>query len=493
MASITSAGLGSGLDVTTIVSQLTELERAPIKQLQTEATKLQTKISSFGSLTSSVSSLRDAASKLTLPSTWSATTATSAATDSVSVSTDSNAAVGNYSVAVQALAAGQTTASATFASSGAMIGIGTLTFEIGTYSAGQSTFSTNPRWPRATVEITAADNSLEKVRDKINSAGIGVSASVVTDATGSRLVFRSTETGAANGFKISVDDDDGVDTDRTGLSALAYDPTLQVDDGTGNGTTRALRNMDPIQEAANARMTINGLPVESATNTVTGAVEGLTLKLSKVTTSPVDVGVKQDTESIKKAITDFATAYTSLNNLIRDQTKYDATTKKAGALQGDAAAISIQTRARSILSQTSGASSVYTQLSNIGLSIDANGGLSVSSTKLEGALGSNLAEVKKLFANLDSNNSANDGFAQRFKNLGTEVTGFEGTLSTRTSGLQKRLSDNSKRQTELEERVALYKARLTKQYNTLDGNMSKLNGLSSYVSQQIAALNNNNS
>jgi len=481
MATITSAGLGSGLDVSTIVSKLTELERTPITQLQKEASTIQSKISSFGSLSSAVSSLKDAASKLTQGTTWSATTATSADSSAVAVSTDSNAAAGNYSVAVQSLAMGQTTASATYANSGATIGIGTLTFDIGTYGAGMSTFTTNPNWPRATVAITAADNTMEKVRDKINAAGVGVVASVVTDATGSRLVFRSTSTGAANGFKVSATDDDGNDTDAAGLSALAYDPT------------QSINNMPATQAAANAKLTINSLPVESATNTVTGAVEGLTLKLNKVTTSAVDVGVTQDTDSIKKAITAFTTAYNSLNTLIKDQTKYDATTKKAGALQGDSAAISIQARMRAILSQTSGASSVYGQLSQIGIAIDAGGGLTINSSKLDSALSSKLGEVKKLFANLDSSDSSNNGFAQRFSSLASEVTSFDGTLSTRTSGLQKRLSDNSKRQAELEDRVALFQARLTKQYNSLDSTMSNLNGLSTYVSQQIAAMNKSSS
>jgi len=481
MATITSAGLGSGLDVSTIVSKLTELERTPITQLQKEATTIQSKISSFGSLSSAVSSLKDAASKLTLGTTWSATTATSADTSAVAVSTDSNAAAGNYSVAVQSLAMGQTTASATYASSGATIGIGTLTFDLGTYGAGMSTFTTNPNWPRATVAITAADNTMEKVRDKINAAGVGVVASVVTDATGSRLVFRSASTGAANGFKVSVTDDDGNDADAAGLSALAYDPTLSIN------------NMPATQAAANAKLTINSLPVESATNTVTGAVEGLTLKLNKVTTSAVDVGVTQDTDAMKKAITAFTTAYNNLNTLIKDQTKYDATTKKAGTLQGDSAAISIQSRMRAILSQTSGASSVYGQLSQVGISIDASGGLTVNTSKLDSALSSNLGEVKKLFANLDTSNADNNGFAQRFSSLASEVTSFEGTLSTRTSGLQKRLTDNTKRQAELEDRVALFQARLTKQYNSLDTTMSNLNGLSTYVSQQIAAMNKSSS
>lgn len=490
MATISSAGLGSGLDVTSIVSQLTELERTPIKQLQTEASTLQTKVSSLGSLKSAVSTLSDAAAKLKDPATWTATTATSGDTSALTVSADSNAAVGSYSIGVQNLASAQATASAVFASSGTVIGIGTLSFEIGTYNASLSTFAINPNWPRADVEITAADNTLEKVRDKINSAGVGVQASVVTDATGSRLVLRSVATGSANGFKVSVQDGDGDNTDTAGLSALAYDPTTQVPiPGSPTNETRALSNMSSTQKADNARVKINGLDIESATNTISGAVEGLTFKVSKSTTSPVDVSVARDTDSITKAITAFATAYSSLNSVIKDQTKYDATNKKSAPLQGDAAAISIQSRMRAILTQSSGASSVYEQLSQIGLAADANGALSVTSSKLSTALSSNLGEVKKLFANADAIDASKDGFASRFKSFADSVTGFEGTLTTRTTGLQKRISDNTKRQAELEDRVALYKKRLTQQYNTLDANMSKISGLGNYVSQQLAALN----
>jgi flagellar hook-associated protein 2 len=491
MATITSAGLGSGLDVTSIVSQLTELERAPIKQLQTEASSLQTKVSSLGSLKSALSTLSDASAKLKDPNTWTATTATSSDSTALTVSTDSTAATGSYSIGVQNLASAQATASAVFANSGAVIGIGTLSFEIGSYNGSLSTFATNPNWPKANVEITSGDNTLEKVRDKINSAGVGVLASVVTDATGSRLVLRSSATGTANGFKVTVQDGDGNNTDAGGLSALAYDPTTQVTDA--NGVPRALTNMTATQKADNARVSINGLNIESATNTITGAVEGLTFKASKVTANPVDVSVAQDTESIKKAVTAFATAYTSLNSVIKDQTKYDATNKKGAALQGDSAVIGIQSRMRAILTQSSGASSVYQQLSQIGLSPDATGALTVNSTKLSAALSSNLSDVKKLFANADAADSSKDGFASRFKALADEVTGFEGTLTTRTDGLQKRISDNTKRQAALEDRVALYKKRLTQQYNTLDTNMAKINGLSSYVSQQLAALSNSSS
>lgn len=489
MATITSAGLGSGLDVTSIVSQLTALERAPITQLQTEASTLQTKVSSLGSLKSAVSALGDAAAKLNAPATWSATTATSSDTSVLTVSTDSTAAAGSYSIGVQNLASAQATASAVYANSGAVIGIGTLSFEIGSYDSSLSTFSTNPNWPKANVEITAADNTLEKVRDKINASGVGVQASVVTDATGSRLVLRSNSTGTANGFKVTVQDADGNNTDGAGLSALAYDPTTQVPDPTSTtGGTRALTNMTATQKADNARVSINGLNVESATNTVTGAVEGLTFKVSKPSSSPVNVTVAQDTDSISKAVSAFASAYSNLNSIIKTQTAYDATAKKGAPLQGDSATLSVQSRMRSILGQTSGASSVYARLSEIGLSPDATGALTVNSTKLNAALSSNLGEVKKLFANANASDSSQDGFGQRFKAFADNITGFDGALTTHTDGLQKSIADNTKRQAALEEKVALYKQRLTQQYNTLDSNMAKINGLGTYVSQQLAAL-----
>lgn len=477
MASITSAGLGSGLDVNSIVTQLVALEHQPVDQLQKEATKLQTKVSSYGKLQSAVSSLRDASVKLTNPSTWNATASTSSDSAAVNVTTDSTAATGSYSIAVNSLASSQSTVSTIFSSAGSVIGIGTLHIELGAWNNAQTTFTTNPNWPKADVVLGEGDNTLEKVRDKINAANAGVVASVVTDATGSRLVLRSSSTGAENGFRITTSDADGNNTDKAGLSALAFDPAA------------GLTNMSQTQAAGNAKVTINGLEVSSATNTFTGVVQGMTFQVGKTTaSSPVDVTVKQDAEAMTKAVTDFATAYTNLNKLVKEQTKYDAATKTSSPLQGDQTVNSVLSGARSILSQSFGGTGSYHMLTDIGLSIDSTGGLTVNSAKLSAAITGHQADVKALFSNLDNDTPGNMGLAQRFKTFTDNMLSIDGAISTRTDGLQKAINNNSKQQTTMEARIAQYKARLLAQYNALDTTMAKLNSTSNYVNQQIKAM-----
>ena len=166
-------------------------------------------------------------------------------------------------------------------------------------------------------------------------------------------MIRSKDTGAANAFRTSVS--------GGGPTNLAYDPS--------SGVNNAIRS----QTAANAAATINGLPVSSATNALVDVLDGVTLTLNDETTAPVTVSVKPDTEAIKKTLQDFAAAYTELAKLIATDTKYDAATKTAGPLQGDSAVIGLQSRLRAMMGATSGASSVYARLSDVGFEQQQDG------------------------------------------------------------------------------------------------------------------------
>jgi flagellar hook-associated protein 2 len=464
VGTISSAGVGSGLDVESIVTKLVAIEKQPITTLQKTETKLNSQLSSWGNVKSALASLRDAAQKLTLPSTWSATTASSSDTSAVNVSTNSSATAGSYSISVQSLATAQTLASASQTAATSTLGSGTLHIKSGA-SASATTVD---------VSISATD-TLNDIRDKINAASTSVKASVVTDASGTRLVMRGT-TGADNSFTVTTDDGDGDNTDASGLSALAYDPSSSI------------ASMTQTQAAANSAATINGLTVTGASNTLT-AIDGLTITLSKVT-SAVDVTVKQDSAAISTSINSFATAYNSLYSLLADQTKYDASTKTAGTLQGDNTAVSIQTQMRSILGGVSGASSTYARMSDVGLEIQSDGSVKVNSTKLTTALG-NLSELKKVFANAGSSTgaSSNDGFAQRLRSYGDAVLGVDGALTTRTTGLQKTIDNNEKRQQQIQQQVDAYETRIRAQYTALDAAMASLTTQSSYITNMITAWN----
>lgn len=478
---LTSLGVGSGLDAESIVTKLVALERQPINQLQTQASTIQSKISAFGKIQSAVSTLRDAASKLTSPSLWSSTTATSA-DSSVAFTTSAGAVAGNYNVSVGTLAAGQAVVSnTTLGASTATLGSGTLTFELGSWSGtGASSIFTGKTGASAVnVTIDAAD-SLETIRDKINSSGAGVKASIINDASGARLVMNSENTGASNGFRVTTTDADGNNTDASGLSALAYDPAAST-----AGTTQT-------QAASNAAATINGVSVTSESNTFSNVLTGISISVNKVTTAPVSVSVAQDNTTITKAITDFASAYSALDSLLKSNTKYDDGTKTAGTLQGDSTAISLMAQFRSTLGASTTASSVFSTLSSIGLETQSGGALTVNTTKLTNAL-SNLSEVKKLFSAADLTGGGADGIATKFRTLADNLLGVEGAITTRTAGLNTSVTNNQKRQDTLEARSTLYEKRLRAQYSALDKTMASISTQSSYVTQMISAYNKSSS
>ena len=227
MPTLSSAGIGSGLDVEGIIKGLVGVERQPIAKLQEQAKSVQTKLSAVGQLQGQLSTLRDAARKLSDVSTWKAVSAVSSDAAALGVTAGAGAIASNYQVQVTKLASAQQLASANFPAGGASaVGSGTLTIELGSWNADHSAFSAKPGAAPVSVNISPGENSLEAIRDKINAAGSAVIASIVTDAHGARLTLRSRETGADNGFRISAADDDGTNNDAAGLSALAYDPAM---------------------------------------------------------------------------------------------------------------------------------------------------------------------------------------------------------------------------------------------------------------------------
>ncbi|MDY0748404.1 flagellar filament capping protein FliD [Paucibacter sp. R3-3] len=477
MATITSLGVGTnGLDTQSLVDKLVANEQVPLTQLNTLTTGLKTQISAYGQIQSALSAVQDAARKLTNPSTWGATTASSSDPSSVSVVAGNGAPAGNINVQVTQLATAQSVASPVQASSTAALGSGSLTIELGTWSTDKSSFTSKTDASPVTINV-AAGATLSSIRDQINSSGAGVVASVVTDSTGSRLVMRSSATGETNGFRITASDADGNNSDASGLSALAYDPTS----GTSGATL--------TQSAGNAIATLNGLTINSDTNTLTQAIDGLSITLLKPTTAGgTTLSVTQDSTSTKTAITNFVTAYNALNSLLRDDTKYDADTKTAGTLQGDSTAVGLTYSLRNLISGTSTLGGAMTRLADIGLDPQADGSLQVDDTKLSGAL-ADPESLKSMLMGLDKTNAANSGFAQQFVTFTTQALGVDGTIATRTAGLQARVDANGKSADALQAHIDQVQARLQAQYSALDTQMASLNSLSTYVSQQMAMLN----
>lgn len=476
MATLSSAGIGSGLDVAGIVQKLMSVERQPLTTLQTATKRTQDQLSAYGKLESAMTALRDAARKLTDTDTWTATTVASAKTEAVTATSDGNTPAGTYSVNVTKLAAAQTLASQfTFGAGTDPLGGGSLTIELGSWNAGQTAFTAKPDTAAITLRIDPPNDSLEDVRDAINGAGAGVTASIVSDANGLRLAIRSTATGAANGFRITANDDDGDNGDAAGVSVFAFDPSTGVS------------QMSQGLAAANAQATINGVPVSSATNSLDNVLDGLSFQLGQVTTAAVDVTVNRDTAGMKANITDFATKYNDLVKMMREQTRYDDSTKQAGILQGDSSATGLLGQLRSLVGTSSGAVTAFTRLADIGLEPQSDGSLKINDKKLTAAMGQ-LDSLKTFFANDDADDSL-DGFGQTFRAFGDQRLSTDGPLSSRKAALQDRINRNNDRADKLEERLAMVEKRLTAQYGRLDTSMAQLSSLQNYVTQQIANWN----
>lgn len=479
MASISSLGLGSNIDAENIITQLMAAEKVPITKVEAENTKLETKLSTWGRIQSSFSALKDASAALTKDSFWSATSATSSDDKSVSVSTTSSTASGNYSIQVNQLAKSQYLASSSFSAKDAVVGDGTIRIELGTFTANPvappaATFAAKAAASAVDIDIGPGDNTLEKIRDKINAANAGVTASLVYDATGARLVLRGAP-GSDNAMKISV-----TEGATPGLSALAYDPSSDI------------TAMSETQAATDAKATINGVPVTSSTNTFSDVIDGLTIQVGKVTSEPVEVNVKQDNESIRKGIEAFRSAYNDVVGLIRVQTLYDEGSKTAGPLQGDSTATGLLGQLRSMAYSSSSGSSLFSRLTDIGLTAAKDGTLSVDNAKLDTAMGK-LPELKAFFATSDEANPSREGLAERFRKLASQVSDSEGSISSRTEGIKGSIKRNEDKIERLETRSSLIENRLRAQYTALDQSMAKLNSLSSYVTAQLSALNKSSS
>lgn len=462
MATISSLGIGSGLDVESLVSKLMSLEQQPINDIKTASAKLQTKISAYGMMQSAVSAMQTAAQKLSDASLWKASTVSVSDATVASVSA-SNAGSQNHVLTVSQLASAQSVASRIFANGSSTIGDGTLTIALGRWAGQPPVFTANANATAVNVTISASD-TLASIRDKINSANAGVSASLVNDAAGTRLVIRSLSTGENQAFQITAD--------TAALADLTYNPASNA------GMTQA-------QAASNASFNWDGLDLTSESNTLAGLSDGMSVTLLKPSANTVSIGTSNDSTSIKKAITDFVTAYNALINLMRDQTKYDAGTKTAGVLQGDTKAVSVQQMLRGVTGGTTSLAGAFGRLADIGLEPGQSGTLTVNNTKLDAAL-TNLTDLKKLFSAPDTVNSRNQGFALQWNSFATQILGTDGAITTGQTSLQKRIASNNTQIDRMQDSLSLMEKRLRAQYSALDTKMSQLSALSSYVTQQFS-------
>lgn len=468
---ISSPGLGSGLNITSIVSQLVAVEQQPIKLLQAKTTSLQSKMSVFGQIKSDLSALKDAASALMSATTWDSKSFTSSATANVTGTIGASAMVGAFNVDVINLATSQTLKFNAFTPAidpaANPLANGSLTFQLGTWDTGAFANKQDAQSvdvPSVSVEVKSTD-TLATLASRINSSNAGVSAVVVSNGSTQQLVLRGSATGTNNGFTVNA---------SAGLEQFVYNES----------STPSL--MEPPTLAIDAALDIEGIRVNSHSNTVVDAVPGVTLNLLTEGSSAT-VTVATDKDAIKAKIQAFQDAYNKINTDLKSFTAYNAVTKTGGPLLGDGTTTGLQSMLRNLVGSTGPASSTISRLSDMGLQVQADGSLSTNSTKLAAAL-QDPKNVKEFFSAATGTATGN-GIAKRIYDFAFGAVGVGGSVSTHSASFQKSIDRNNAAIEKFNTHLESYQKQLLARYTQLDTSMASLNSLSTFVSAQVAQWN----
>ncbi|ARS54105.1 flagellar filament capping protein FliD [Kushneria konosiri] len=447
---IESLGVGSNLNLTSLLDGLKKSEQGKLEPITKKFNSTDAKLSGFGQLRTSLESFQAAAQKLNSGKLYEGF-ASQVSGSALTATAGSTAAAGSYSIKIDSLATAQSLATAGRSDTTNSIGTGTLNVNVGTKST--------------PVEIT--DGSLAGIRDAINKADAGVTASIVNDGSGTpyRLVLNSQTTGAGATMSFS--------SENTAL------------EGIFSGATETVA-------ASDASLTVNGLPIKSSSNTVEDAIQGVTLNLVETTAAGAStkLTVSQDTESVKTAVQDFVKAYNALNDKITSLTKVDneGDKVKSGVLTGNSTVRSVQSTLRGVMSSAvNGEGMNYLFEAGISFSKDLSksGKLEITDEKkLDEALANNLEGMRGLFVG-----DGKTGIAARLDASIESMLATNGAVSSAEAGLESSKASLKAQSVRMQETIDATVDRYKKQFQQLDLMMSKLNNTQSYLSQQFEALN----
>jgi len=454
MASIQSQGIGSGLDVNSLVTQLVAADRAPRDaQITRRETDTTLQISALGSLKGALSSFRSSLEGLKTIDALTPRTAASGDDKILTASATSSAATGSYQIEVVDLAKSQQLASTAYpAGATAVVGTGTLSI-----TQGDKVFS---------VLIDENNNTLAGIRSAINAASgnTGVQATLINESGGSRLVLTSTTTGEDGAMKIAQSGGDG------GLAALVYDPQ----------GTMAMTELAPAQQA---HIRIGTFDVFSSSNTIADAIDGVTVNLKDTTAGDtVSLTIGNDTNAVSNKIKGFVNAYNTLYTTFAKLRSYNADTKEAGPMLGDALLQGIEEGIRTdLVSPVSDVSSAYNSLAALGITKQVDGTLKVDDTKLSAALSADRGAVAAVFG------STNGVAARLYKRVDAALATNSG-IDARNTRLQGSMKDINQQKADLDARMAGIETRYRAQFGALDVMLSQMQQTSNYLAQQLANL-----
>jgi flagellar hook-associated protein 2 len=444
MASIGSLGVGTGIDLNSLLSQLMEIERRPLYALQDQQKTLESQVSDYGSLKSSVSSFRTAVDRLKYESDFKAFEASSTEKNIASASVTGKATAGNYDIEVTRLATSHKLASMRFAED-QTISAGSLTLSVGDKSMSLSVDNEN-------------NNTLDKLRDAINNDenNPGITATVINEGGGSRLMLTSDETGTENAVVI---------TDQATALGGMFDTTNDQDgDANNNVDGQAL----VASQAQDALLTVDSFQITSSTNKVKDVIQGVTLNL--VAEGSAKISVTQDLKKPTNLVQGMVDAYNSMREKIESLQK--------GGLKGDSTLRQIDNMFITEMTTAANLDGLK-HLFEVGVSRTKEGRLSFDKTKFEEALTDKGDQVARLFTD------AKQGFAERISGLANDMLRYDGMFAIRQEGLDSRIKSVKDSQDRMRMRLEETEERMAKKFSALDVTMSRLNSTSSYLSTQL--------
>lgn len=475
MATSSVSNASGVLDVQSLVAQLMAVEQRPVDKLNAQVTSYQAKISSWGTISGLVSGFQSAITGLT--TNLQGYSATPSDTTKFGASAASNAVAGNYSLNITQLAQSQNLVAAGQVSATTAIGDGsptTLTFDFGTIDLGTpptgtlsggtytgATFASSSSGTHS-ITIDSSNNSLQGMRDAINTANMGVTATIVNDGSGTpyRLALTSNATGINSSLKISASGGDGSIS-----NLLAYDPA-------------GVQNLNQTVVAQDANLTVNGITISSHTNNVVDAIQGVTLKLNQVTSSATTLSVARDTNAINTAVTGFISAYNSMASQLTSRAAYGNATTPGGSLAGDGIVRAMQDQLRNIFN-TPVTGGIYSSLAQVGVSFQVDGSLKLDSTVLNNAINNNFSDVSNLVTSAS-------GIGTRLKDWATSMLSpGDGLIATRTSSLNSSIKTYNDKIDQLSARLVTIRQQYITQYSNLNILLGSMNNTSAYLSRQL--------
>jgi flagellar hook-associated protein 2 len=433
MPVLQAGGIGSGLDVAGLVSQLVAAERDPVaNRLNLRESELNAKVSAWGQVKSALSSLQTALADLK-----SATASTSAA-------------LGSYSLTVNTLAASHKlrTAFGVADTDTTSVGTGQLNISIGGGAA---------------TVVDVGGGTLNEIRDAINTNVTGVTAVIINDGTNNYLSITSNDTGTANALTITATDTgDGNNTDNLGLSRLIN------------------ANMTETTAATDASFVLDGVTITSSSNTVTSAISGVTLDLLQGGGASTNITIGADSAAAKSTITSFVDAYNKAITTVNSVSKYTEGASSQGPLLSDSMVRGLKSSLQRIVGDLSSNGGAFSTLTELGYATNTdNGTLTLkSSSDLDSALSSNFDDVGLIMADI----------ATQVDSYVDPYLGTTGLIQGRTDGLGTQLDDISNQRDRLDYRIQKIQERYTRQFSALDALIANMNSTMSYLSQQLATL-----